>query len=152
MLQSNLPADVSRILFVKHLPYNFSNEDMYNLFGRYGAVRQIRVGNTPSTKGRAYVVYEDIHDARQAVAGLNGYNVGGLYLTVLYHKPERAAAAAAAAVAAAAATAATAPASDQAAVEASRAKTAQGRAELEALKAKYGVSGSAPAAAAPTVG
>jgi hypothetical protein len=99
------------------------------------------------------VVYEDIHDARQAVAGLNGYNVGGLYLTVLYHKPERAAAAAAAAaVAAAAATAATAPASDQAAVEASRAKTAQGRAELEALKAKYGVSGSAPAAAAPTVG
>jgi RNA recognition motif-containing protein len=43
MLQSNLPADVSRILFVKHLPYNFSNEDMYNLFGRYGAVRQIRV-------------------------------------------------------------------------------------------------------------
>jgi pre-mRNA branch site protein p14 len=33
---------------------------MYDIFGKYGAIRQIRVGNTPETKGTAFVVYEDI--------------------------------------------------------------------------------------------
>lgn len=31
------------ILYVRNLPFNISSEEMYEIFGRYGAIRQIRV-------------------------------------------------------------------------------------------------------------
>lgn len=37
-------------------------EDLYDLFGRYGAIRQVRLGNENKTKGTAFVVYEDVMD------------------------------------------------------------------------------------------
>jgi pre-mRNA branch site protein p14 len=64
---------------------------MYDIFGKYGAIRQIRVGNAPETKGTAFIVYEDIHDAKAACEHLSGFNVGGRYLVVLYYQPHRAA-------------------------------------------------------------
>jgi RNA recognition motif-containing protein len=42
--------------------YTCSGEDLYDLFGRYGAIRQIRLGNDNKTKGTAFVVYEDVMD------------------------------------------------------------------------------------------
>lgn len=45
-------------------------------------------GNASDTRGTAYVVFDDIYDAKNAVDHLNGYNVGGRYLVVLYHKPD----------------------------------------------------------------
>ena len=45
---------------------------MYDIFGKYGAIRQIRVGNTPETRGTAFVVYEDIFDAKNACDHLSG--------------------------------------------------------------------------------
>jgi pre-mRNA branch site protein p14 len=47
------------------------------------AIRQIRVGNTNETKGTAYVVYEDIWDAKNACEHLSGFNILGRYLVVL---------------------------------------------------------------------
>lgn len=38
-------------------------------------MRQIRVGNSKETRGTAYVVYEDIFDAKTAVDHLAGFNV-----------------------------------------------------------------------------
>lgn len=32
-----------RILFVRNLPFNISSEEMYDIFGKYGAIRQVRV-------------------------------------------------------------------------------------------------------------
>ncbi|KAM3179065.1 Splicing factor 3B subunit 6 [Hymenolepis weldensis] len=81
-----LPPEVNRILLVKNLPYNISAEEMYDLFGKYGAIRQIRVGNTPETKGTALVVYEDIFDAKNACDHLSGFNVCNRYLVVLYYQ------------------------------------------------------------------
>ena len=49
--------------------------DRYDIFGKYGAIRQIRVGNTPETRGTAFVVYEDIFDAKNACDHLSGFNV-----------------------------------------------------------------------------
>ena len=60
------------------------------MFGKYGALRQIRIGNTPETKGSAFVVYEDIYDAKNACEHLSGFNVGGRYLLVLYFRTNRA--------------------------------------------------------------
>lgn len=41
---------------------------VYELFGRYGGIRQIRIGNGAKTRGTAYVVYEDIYDVRSALS------------------------------------------------------------------------------------
>jgi pre-mRNA branch site protein p14 len=38
-----LPPDVNRILYVKNLPYKITADEMYDIFGKYGAIRQIRV-------------------------------------------------------------------------------------------------------------
>lgn len=63
---------------------------MYAIFGKYGAVYQIRLGNKDKdTRGTAYVIYEDIYDAKAAVDHLSGFNVGGRYLVVLYYQPAK---------------------------------------------------------------
>ena len=86
---SRLPPDVTRILYIKSLPFTITPDDLYDIFGRYGPVRQIRIGNTTTTRGKAYVVYEDVYDAQRAVGHLNGFNVMGRYLVVLYWKGEK---------------------------------------------------------------
>jgi pre-mRNA branch site protein p14 len=80
---------VNRILYVRNLPYKITAEEMYDIFGKYGAIRQIRVGAAADTKGTAFVVYEDIFDAKTACEHLSGFNVGGRYLVVLYYQPTR---------------------------------------------------------------
>ena len=47
---------------MKNLSYNITGDDLYDLFGRYGSIRQIRIGVEPKTKGTAFVVYEDVMD------------------------------------------------------------------------------------------
>lgn len=84
-----LPPEVNRILYVRNLPFNISAEELYALFGKYGAIRQIRVGNSKETRGTAYVVYEDIFDAKTAVDHLSGFNVQNRYLIIIYHNSSR---------------------------------------------------------------
>lgn len=62
---------------------------MYDIFGKYGAIRQIRTGNTPETKGTALIVYEDIFDAKNACDHLSGFNVCNRYLVVLYYQKNK---------------------------------------------------------------
>ena len=62
---------------------------MYDIFGKYGSIRQIRLGDKSDTKGTAFVVYEDIYDAKNAVDHLSGFNVCGRYLIVLYYQHKR---------------------------------------------------------------
>ncbi|KAL9942856.1 hypothetical protein ACHAQF_007746 [Verticillium nonalfalfae] len=51
--------------------------------------RQVRQGIANNTKGTAFVVYEDVMDAKQACDKLNGFNFQNRYLVVLYHQPEK---------------------------------------------------------------
>ncbi|PAA82864.1 hypothetical protein BOX15_Mlig028138g1 [Macrostomum lignano] len=88
-LNVRLPPEVNRILLIKNLPFSISAEEMYDIFGKYGAIRQIRVGNTPETRGTAFVVYEDIFDAKNACDHLSGFNVCNRYLVVLYYQPTK---------------------------------------------------------------
>lgn len=64
LLQTKLPPGANRILFVKNLNYQITGEDLYDLFGRYGSIRQIRIGSEAKTKGTAFVVFEDVMDVR----------------------------------------------------------------------------------------
>lgn len=84
-----LPPEVSRILYIRNLPYKISADELYDIFGKYGAIRQIRRGSIPETKGTAFVVYDDIYDAKNAVDHLSGFNVAGRYLVVLYYNPAK---------------------------------------------------------------
>ncbi|CAO1629935.1 unnamed protein product [Sympodiomycopsis kandeliae] len=81
----------SRLLYIKNLNYNTSGTDLYNLFGKYGPIRQIRLGDSTQlkTKGTAFVVYEEMNDAKQALDHLNGYHLNDRYIVVLYHMPSR---------------------------------------------------------------
>lgn len=87
---------------------------MYDIFGKYGAIRQIRLGNAADTKGKAFVVYEDIMDAKNACDHMSGFNVGGRYIIVLYYQAQKAFA------------------------QVDRAKK---KAEIDAMKTRFGVDG-----------
>ena len=84
-----LPPEVNRALYVRNLPFKITPEEMYDIFGKYGAIRQIRLGNAGDTRGTAFVVYEDIYDAKNAVDHLSGFNVANRYLIVLYYNAAR---------------------------------------------------------------
>jgi hypothetical protein len=54
--QSKLPPEVNRILYVRNLPYTITAEELYAIFGKYGAVFQIRLGEKDKdTRGTAFV-------------------------------------------------------------------------------------------------
>jgi pre-mRNA branch site protein p14 len=131
-----LAPDVSRILYVKSLPFKITSDELYDIFGKFGAVRQIRLGSTAETRGRAYVVYEDIHDAQRALEKLTGFNVMGRYIVVLYHQATGAGAGDKNKLAGSTAnkTAAGAVSAPQA-----RLDLQQRRENLEAMKQKFGV-------------
>ena len=46
-------------------------------------------GIAPNTRGTAFVVYEDIFDAKNACEHLSGFNVCNRYLVVLYYQPHK---------------------------------------------------------------
>ncbi|CAH2048122.1 unnamed protein product [Thlaspi arvense] len=80
-----IPPEVTRLLYVRNVPFKVTSEEMYDIFGRYGAIRQVRIGCTKATRGTAIVVYEDIQDAKKAVDNLSGFNVTNRYLIVTYY-------------------------------------------------------------------
>ncbi|KAN0126414.1 hypothetical protein V8E52_000054 [Russula decolorans] len=92
---AKLPPGANRILFVKNLNYQITGEDLYDLFGRYGSIRQVRIGNEPKSKGTAFVVFDDVMDAKNALEHLNGFHLQERYIVVLYHMPAKQDAAAA---------------------------------------------------------
>ncbi|KAF1736279.1 Splicing factor 3B subunit 6-like protein [Beauveria bassiana] len=69
--------------------YNVTPEELFDLFGKFGPIRQVRQGIASATKGTAFVVYEDVIDAKQACDKLNGFNFQNRYLVVLYHQPDK---------------------------------------------------------------
>ncbi|TAQ89953.1 hypothetical protein B7494_g1734 [Chlorociboria aeruginascens] len=84
-----LAPEVNRALFIKNLSYNVTPEELFDLFGKFGSIRQIRQGCANNTKGTAYVVYDDVMDSKMACDKLNGFNFQNRYLVVLYHQPEK---------------------------------------------------------------
>jgi pre-mRNA branch site protein p14 len=87
---TRLPPEVNRVIFVRNLPFKISSDELYDIFGKYGVIRQIRKGNSAKTKGTAFVVYQDIYNAKNAVDHLNGFNVAGKYLICLYFQQNKA--------------------------------------------------------------
>jgi len=87
--KQRLPPEVNRVLYVRNLPYKISADELYDIFGKYGSIRQIRKGVSQETRGTAFVVYDDIFDAKNAMDHLSGFNVANRYLVLLYFNPNK---------------------------------------------------------------
>lgn len=67
----------SRILLVERIPTALTGEKLYELFGAYGPLRQVRVGTDALSKGMAIVVFSFGEDANNARQSLHGHQLGG---------------------------------------------------------------------------
>ena len=62
-----------RVVYVRNLPFNISSEEMYDIFGKYGALRQVRIGDSKETRGTAFVVYEVSTEDRLACVFIESF-------------------------------------------------------------------------------
>jgi pre-mRNA branch site protein p14 len=87
--KENLSSGSTQILFVRNLPFKIKNTELYDIFGKYGGIHQIRLGNAPGTRGTAYVVYDDVKSAKLAHDHLSGFSVAGRYLVCGYFRSRK---------------------------------------------------------------
>ncbi|KAG7666206.1 uncharacterized protein J8A68_000251 [[Candida] subhashii] len=82
------------IFSVRNLPYNTSTESLYEFFGKYGNINQIRIpdpranssSSSSAQQGTCFIIYNNTTNAIRAAHDLNGVNFNGRYLvTSLYH-------------------------------------------------------------------
>jgi len=79
-----------KTLFVGNLPADASEQSVTELFAQYGTVRSVRVPSdvfTGRARGFGFVSMEG-HEARAAIAGLDGKQYGEQHLRVRYEKPK----------------------------------------------------------------
>jgi len=79
-------------MFVSNLPDDASEEAVRQLFAEYGTVRSIHLATdvfTRKCRGFGSVEMEG-HEARAAIAGLDGKTFGGKPLRVRFEDPRRA--------------------------------------------------------------
>lgn len=77
------------IVYVRNLPFKIKPDELYELFGKFGSIRQIRRGVGAGTRGTAFVVYDDYRDAKNAIEQLSGFHVGGRYLVCLFFQADK---------------------------------------------------------------
>ena len=81
-----------KTIFVSNLPGDASEESVRELFSGFGIVRSVRISSETFTgrcRGFGTVTMEG-HEARAAIAGLNGRTVGGQSLRVRFEDPKKA--------------------------------------------------------------
>ncbi len=76
-------------LFVGHLPPTATEQSLQTLFSEFGTVRSIDIAKdlfSGQCKGFAFIEMEG-HEARAAIAGLNGKSFEGSTLAVKFEQP-----------------------------------------------------------------
>ncbi len=79
-----------KTMYVSNLPLDTTENDIRHLFSQYGTVRALKLATdvfTGRCRGFGTVAMEG-HEARAAIAGLNGETVGGNSLRVRYEAPK----------------------------------------------------------------
>ncbi|MBT3335574.1 MAG: RNA-binding protein [Methylococcales bacterium] len=78
-------------LFVGSLPHDATEESVKTLFAEFGTVRSIEIASdifSGRSKGFGFIEMEG-HEARAAIAGLNGRSVGDKLLVVKFEDPRK---------------------------------------------------------------
>lgn len=76
-------------LFIGNLPTNTTEESITKLFSEFGTVRSLNLATdifTGKCKGFGFIEMEG-HEARAAVAGLDGKTFGDKFLKVKFEQP-----------------------------------------------------------------
>jgi len=79
-------------LFVGNLPASTKDKDVIELFSQYGKVRSLKLASdvfTSQCKGFGFIEMEG-HEARAAIAGLDGKDFNGKPLKVNFEVPKKA--------------------------------------------------------------
>ncbi|ORE01205.1 hypothetical protein BCV72DRAFT_246127 [Rhizopus microsporus var. microsporus] len=79
-------------LYVKNLDPKINNQELNQLFRKYGKIISARVMTNPTTgqsKGYGFVSFSKPEEAEAAKDKMNGFIVGGRALTVAYHEPKK---------------------------------------------------------------
>lgn len=74
-------------LYVCNLPSGFDISDLLRLFDAFGTVQSVEVTRDPQTglsRGCGYVTMSSIHQAKLAISALDGSDVGGRELRVMF--------------------------------------------------------------------
>jgi RNA recognition motif-containing protein len=77
-------------LFIGNLPASTSEQDVLDLFSEFGTVRSSKLVMdifSGQCKGFGFIEMEG-HEARAAIAGLNGKDFNGMPLKVNYESPK----------------------------------------------------------------
>jgi RNA recognition motif-containing protein len=77
-------------LFVGNLPFTTNEEEVTELFSKFGKVRSIKLATdvfSNKCKGFGFIEMEG-HEARAAIAGLNGRDFSGKPLRVNFEDPK----------------------------------------------------------------
>uniref|UniRef100_A0A8C9HRR6 Probable splicing factor, arginine/serine-rich 3 n=1 Tax=Piliocolobus tephrosceles TaxID=591936 RepID=A0A8C9HRR6_9PRIM len=82
---------VTPCVFVGNLPGNVIEEEVYELFGKFGRVKyvDIKKGKISNTTSFAFVHYYNIKDAEYAIRKRDGYNFDGFRLRVEFSGENR---------------------------------------------------------------
>lgn len=78
---------VGTCLFVYHLPLEATEQILFQLFSVYGEVTSAKVMRdllTGRSKGFGFVNLKEEHQAQQAIAGLNGFQLGSKFIKVSF--------------------------------------------------------------------
>lgn len=78
-------------MFVGNLPVDASEKSVTELFSEFGKVRSVQLASdifTGKCRGFGFIEMEG-HEARAAIAGLNGRNYGGKFLRVCFEEPKK---------------------------------------------------------------
>jgi len=77
-------------LYVGNLSYNTTEDELRDIFAAYGqpdSVKVITDRDTGRSKGFGFVEFANDQEARAAISGLNGKDLGGRALTVNEARP-----------------------------------------------------------------
>ena len=77
-------------LYVGNLPYSFSDSDMEQAFSPFGAVSSAKVvmdRDSGRSKGFGFVEMSNDAEAKAAIEGMNGHQLGGRGLVVNEARP-----------------------------------------------------------------
>lgn len=78
-------------VFVGNLDFGATEESIRSAFEQYGAVERVSLitdRDTGRSRGFAFVEMSDSQEADQAIAGLNGSNLGGRAINVNEARPK----------------------------------------------------------------
>ncbi|KAI6649359.1 Serine/arginine-rich splicing factor 10-like [Oopsacas minuta] len=79
-------------LFVRNLSYSVKTEELRSIFTKYGPITDVYVPldfHTQKPRGFAYVQYEDVRDAEEALHQLDGFHMHGNPLEIQYAEGDR---------------------------------------------------------------